>query len=378
MSKPDPASASTFDPAKFEYPLQVGGIRTGSLDAPGAGGGQSVRVAFVDTGAGLRFTVALDRGGDLVDAAFRGHNLAYLSPCGLLPPSPARHLGCEWLAGWPGGLLTTCGPRSIGGPREEDGATTSLHGHHSNTPACVERIVNPDPRRGRLAMSLDLVIRSARMFGPVIEVRRQIRCTLGRPEIDLVDEVVNLGDIPTAHHWLYHCNFGYPLLDAGSRHYYRGTAAYWEFPARSAARQPGAAALQALKRVPAPLAAHAGGNERGVILDVVPDHAGRGHAALVNPRLGIGVALSFPVKELPRLANWQHYGPAGAYVSGLEPFSGSLFGAARDRHSTATQRLEPGESRHYHLTLRAFAGAAELRAAAALADGALTPAPPAL
>jgi hypothetical protein len=61
------------DLAKFENPLQLGGIRTGTLDSPGAGGGQPVRVALFDTGAGLRFTVALDRGGDIVDASFKQH-----------------------------------------------------------------------------------------------------------------------------------------------------------------------------------------------------------------------------------------------------------------------------------------------------------------
>jgi hypothetical protein len=78
-----------FDPAKFESVHQVGGIRTGTLDSPGAGGGAGPRVAFVDTGAGLRFTVALDRGGDIVDASYNQFGLAYLSPNGLPPPNAA-------------------------------------------------------------------------------------------------------------------------------------------------------------------------------------------------------------------------------------------------------------------------------------------------
>ena len=38
-----------FDPAKFENPLQLGGIRTGSLDTPGSGGGGTTRVALFHT-----------------------------------------------------------------------------------------------------------------------------------------------------------------------------------------------------------------------------------------------------------------------------------------------------------------------------------------
>src|SRR5262245_9221533 len=117
-----------FDPAKFENPLQLGGIRTGLLDSPGAGGGWPTRVALFDTGAGLRFTVALDRGGDIVEASHNQFGLAYLTPNGLRPPSPAYHTGVEWLRGWAGGLVTTCGPEYMGGPRVEDGVQSSLHG----------------------------------------------------------------------------------------------------------------------------------------------------------------------------------------------------------------------------------------------------------
>ena len=73
-------------------------------------------------------------------------------------------------------------------------------------------------------MELGLLVRDTRMFGPVFQVRRTLRCTLGRPEIEIEDEVANHGDTPVPHHWLYHCNLGYPLLDEGGRFIYRGAA----------------------------------------------------------------------------------------------------------------------------------------------------------
>src|SRR5689334_4589658 len=96
-----PRSVSRFDSNKFENVHQVGGIRTGTLDAvtPGALAGNATRVALFDTGSGLRFTVALDRGGDIIDATFNQHGLAYLSPNGLLPPNHAYHAGLDWLRG---------------------------------------------------------------------------------------------------------------------------------------------------------------------------------------------------------------------------------------------------------------------------------------
>ena len=367
-SKEKPAPALPFDPDKFEDVRQLGGIRTGTLDAPAAGGGEDVRVAFFDTGSGLRFTVALDRGGDLVDAAFNDCALAYLSPNGLRPPNAAHHRENEWLRNWPGGLVTTCGPEYIGGSRTEAGAVTSLHGRFSNTPAAVVSLSNPDPRRGRLEMELALVIRDTRVFGPNYEVRRRIRCALGRPEIVIEDEVENCGDTACAHHWLYHCNLGYPLLDEGARFIYRGRAQYWQVPAPPGGdilRVISVAKMNRLKRVPAPLAEHAGGGERGVIVEVPPARDGVCRVGLINARRSLGLELAYPSAALPRLAHWQHYGPRGSYVSGLEPFHGSLLGSARDRDRQFHPTLVPGESRRYRLQLTVRRGAAELSRLAA-------------
>ncbi len=361
-------TAPPLDVAKFENVHQIGGIRTGTL------GEQPVRVALFDTGAGLRFTVALDRGGDIIDASFNQHGLAYLTPVGLLPPSHAYHSGAEWLQGWAGGLVTTCGPHYMGGPREEDGVKTSLHGHYSSQPATIETLRNPDPHRGRHDMELGLVVRDARMFGPVFEIRRTIRCTLGVPEIVIEDEVTNRGDTRVAHHWLYHCNLGYPLLDRGARFIYSGRAEYWTVPpppGEDIVQPLSAAAMKRLKRVPDPLLEHAGAGERGLIVETEAGRDGWCHIGLINDALSLGVQISYPRKALPRMANWQHYGPHGSYVAGLEPFAGSLLGSQRDSHPLAEQCLDPGESRRYQIRLRVCAGAASLRTLSAQ-DGRVT------
>ena len=352
-----------FDPNKFENVHQIGGIRTGTLDAPGAGGAAGTRVALVDTGAGLRFTVALDRGGDIVDASYNQFGLAYLSPNGLRPPSPAYHQENEWLRGWAGGLLTTCGPEFIGGSRIEGTTRTSLHGRYSNTPAVVETMRNPDPQRGIYDMEIGLVVRDTRVFGPVLEVRRTLRCTLGRPEIVIEDEVTNCSDTPSPHHWLYHCNLGYPLLDQGARFIYRGRAQYWIVPppAGQDIVQPlSGAAMNRIKRVPAALAEHTGSGERGLIVTADPDQAGDCQVGLVNERLNLGIKFTYPAKAFPRLAHWQHYGPRGSFVSALEPFYGSLLGRARDKDPLVDAALAPGESRHYTLRLQVLTTAPEL------------------
>lgn len=375
MNPSVPASSGdrTYDPDKFENAHQLGGIRTGTLDSP-AGGRAGVRVALVDTGAGLRFTVALDRGGDIVDAHYNDVGLAYLSPNGLHPPNPAFHVDNEWLRNWPGGLVTTCGPEYIGGSRLEAGARTSLHGRFSNTPAAVIQLRQPDPRRGQLGMEIGMVVRDTRVFGPVFEVRRTLRCTLGRAEVFLEDEVTNCGDTPCAHHWLYHCNFGYPLLDQGARFVYRGRAQYWVVPpplGQDIVQPLSAAAMNELKFVPgAALPEHAGVGERGLIVEVEPDGEGMCRVGILNERLPLGLEITYPAGALPRLAHWQHYGPRGSYASALELFNGSLLGSARDCHPLASPTLAPGESRHYRVQWRIL-HTTELQAELLATDGRL-------
>ena len=362
-------NTSPFDTEKFENVLQVGGIRTGTIDAAptAAGGGpQSSRVAMVDTGAGLRFTVALDRGGDIIDASFNQHNLAYLTPNGHKPPNYAHNNGIAWLAGWPGGLLTSCGPNYFGPPREEDGNNLGLHGHHSNTPAAVEMLVNPDPHRGRNEMLLSMVIRDSRMFGPVIEVRRQIQCKLGIPEIVLYDQVINRGNTKVAHNWLYHVNLGYPLVNAGAKLIYKGKASHLPPDDKITA-----AKLNRLKKVTDPLEAHRGAGERVLMIDPKADRKGDCHVGLVNKKLGLAFELSYPQQCLPRLANWQHFGPAGSYVTGIEPFSGSLLGKDSDDHPKAAQWLEPGESKRYRMNIKIHSTPAAIKTFAGH-DGKLT------
>jgi len=356
-----------FDPTKFEPAHQVAGILTGTLDHPQPGGGQSCRVAHVDTGSGFRFTVALDRGGDIVQATHNATNLAFLTPNGYKPPAHAHHRGEEWLTGWPGGRVTTCGPRYIGPPRTEDGHDVSLHGSFSNTPAAVQAIKPPDFRAGGdAAMHLDLVIRETRMYDPTLEVCRRIACTAGQPAVTITDRVTNLGNTAVAHHWLYHVNLGYPLLDEAAELVYAGAVTLWQ----PEGWVPTADDLATLKRVPAPLDEHRGPASRVVFADVPADSDGRCHVGLINDARGLAVELSFDKAQLPRFANWQHYGP-GCYVTGLEPFAGSLRGKADDDHPGAERYLEPGDARDYGLTLRVLT---EADAIAALRghDGALT------
>jgi len=333
---------------RFIDPAQVGGIETAVLDD---GPGRGVRVAWVNTGSPLRYKVLIDRGLDIAEAFYSSLSLAFLSYTGATRPTRALDGGLDWLAGFYGGLVCSCGPQHVGGPVREDGVDYGLHGTHSNTPAQVEAICRPDPAAGNDAMSITGVVRTARMFGPNVELRRTIASTLGEPVIRIRDEFTNRGNAPARHCWLLHINLGWPLVDKGARIVYRGrvtprddSVAWFADPAR-------------YKVVPAPVAAHRGAGEDVAFVDPTTDREGLCHVGVVNEKLPLGVEIVYRKRHFPRLVNWQHFGAGGEYVVGLEPCSGGMVGL-----DVPPGELAPGQTRTYECALKVLADVAPLKA----------------
>ena len=85
---------------------QMGGIETSVLDN---GLGRGSRIAWINTGTGLRYKVLLDRAMDVADAFYNQYSLAWLSHAGVSPPDRFSDQGIGWLRNFGGGLVTTCG-----------------------------------------------------------------------------------------------------------------------------------------------------------------------------------------------------------------------------------------------------------------------------
>jgi len=326
------------DSVRFINPAQVAGIETSVVDD---GPGRGVRIAWVNTGSPLRYKVLIDRGLDIAEAFYGAISLTFLSGTGPTAPTRALDAGLDWLKGFYGGLLCSCGPGHVGAPETVDGVDHGLHGTHSNTPAELEIICRPDPAAGIETMSLTGRVSAARMFGPNVELRRTIRSTLGDPAIHVHDVFTNRGNAPARHCWLLHVNFGWPLLDAGARLVYRGRVV------PRAGSETWFADSARYKVARRPVKAHRGAGEDVAFVDPPADRAGACHVGIVNRKLEIGLEMTFPKENFPRLVNWQHFGAGGEYVVGLEPVSGGMAGCG-----VPAGELAPGGTRTYGCTLR--------------------------
>jgi hypothetical protein len=336
----------TPDPHKYINPSQLGGIESYTLDD---GDGRGVRALCVNTGAGLRYRVLVDRGLDIDHAFFNQHSLTFLTQKGVTPPNRALDAGIDWLKGFPGGLLTSCGPTHIGPSVTDAGETLGLHGPHSNTPAALEQVLQADLRRNRTAMTITGIVRYGRLFGHNLELRRTIVSRLGENSIEFTDQFYNAGNAPAPHAWLLHINFGYPLLDEGSEFCY---AAEKIEPRNDPASIAGFADLARSKKMQPPA-----DKVTEIVAYLYPraDDDGRATVGLVNHKLNLAVAVRYNTREFPRCGNWQN--PARhEYVAALEPMNGTVDGRDKDRARGLMDTLGPGQTKTYRYSIEILTG----------------------
>lgn len=332
---------------KVSHHTQLGGIETSVIDN---GPGRGTRIAWINTGTGLRYKVVIDRAMDIAEAFYNQHSLAWISHVGITSPQPFSGHGMDWIKTFGGGLLTTCGLSHVGGPETDEYGERGLHGGVSNLPAEIESVIQPDPRRGRLDMSITARIRQTQVFGPSFELRRTLSGVLGQPVIRIHDEVYNAANTSQPHMLLYHFNFGWPLVD-------EGTALLWKGDWTSGSAEKPAVIFREgnpFRTAPAPMDSHRGSGEEVAFIDPPSLEDGRCCCGLYNSNLRLAVSLQFRKDQLPWLTNWQHWGK-NEYVTGLEPGTHPPIGQSRARKDDQLLFIEPGASRVYDLELQVLA-----------------------
>ncbi len=329
---------------KISNHIQLGGIETALIDN---GRGRGTRIAWVNTGSGFRFKVVLDRCMDIADAFYNQYSLAWISHLGVTAPDPSAIEGAKWLNSFGGGLLTTCGLTHVGGPEKDEHGERGLHDRISHSPAEVISVIQPDLAGEDLGMSITGRMIQSTTFGPHLELKRTISATLGSPIVKIHDEVTNLGNQPAPHMLLYHCNFGWPLIDDGAEIYWKGELQVPNDQSRKIFRDG-----NNYKTCRNPINDHSGSGEAVGFIDIESQPDGSCQCGVKNHTIGLGVDLKFYKKQLNWLTNWQHWG-SNEYVMALEPCTHPPIGQSGARKNNTLLILEPGETRSYDLEIKA-------------------------
>ena len=201
---------------------QIAGVRLATL---GDGTERGVRVLEFRTGSGFIFEVVVDRAFDIGRCEQSGLALGWQSGTGFAGPWYFEPAGLGFMRTWGGGLLTTVGLDHAFFPAE-DTATQyhypplqteqyGLHGRVSNRPA---RLTGYGERweGDECILWADGEVLQASALGERLLLKRHIEARVGQSYLTIYDEVHNISFARTPHMLLYHINFGFPLVDAGS------------------------------------------------------------------------------------------------------------------------------------------------------------------
>lgn len=341
---------------------QLGGTKHYEL---GEGRARGVRAIDVQTGSGLDFTVLPDRGLDIAWCSYKGANLVYLTPSGVVHPSYYDPAGAEWLHTFFGGLLTTCGLSYFGEPAWDGQTELGLHGRYAGLPAV--QVCDLSRWEGEeYLIEITGVVEEASLFGEKLRLSRSIRSSLGWSRLIVRDTVENYGPRTSPFTFLYHVNAGYPLLDAATELLLSSTEV-------EPYDQESEDHLDEIHRFQEPRVGFA---NQDYLHTMTADEEGYAWAAMVNPRLnvagtkggpgaGLGLALRFRSDTLPYLNEWKMLNEVD-YVVGFEPANTKIVNRATLRGEGRLPVLEPGEARTMEVEFSVLEGVAaieEFRAA---------------
>jgi len=310
----------------------------------------------------LSFSVLPTRGMGIWRGQYRGRLLGWHSP--VLGPVHPKFVNLEsrgglgWLTGFDEWIVR-CGLDSNGAPGtdvvlDNNGnpieVPLTLHGRIANQPAHFVAVeVQTEPP---YEISVVGHVRESGLFYPQLELRTRISTVPGSGSLSIRDEVVNLKGVEAELELLYHCNFGPPFLEAGSRL----LAPIAEVAPRDAR------AAEGIERFDSYDGPTPGYVEQVYWFDLlsVPG-TGRTLAVLRNAAGDLAVAVRFDKRQLPCFSLWKNTAAVeDGYVTGLEPGTNYPNLKRFERERGRVIKLPAGGSYTAELSIEAVAGRSDV------------------
>ncbi len=292
------------------------------------GKGDGMRLYEIHNGTGLDMTISPDRNGDITRLRYKGTNLSYFSPCGYVAPAYYDKAGSNWLQSFTAGFLTTCGLQAVGSPCKDEGEVLPLHGSIANIP-CEKSYWTEEKE----TFTIHTETKDEVLFGRKLVLSRQISVSKKESEFEITDTITNTGDRVEPFEILYHMNMGYPLLDEDSIITIPSAEV---FPRDAHAKED----IENWMHMEKPAV---GFQERCYYHKFADE---KGLAKIYQPKLGIGLKITFDAGELDGFVEWKMMGVRD-YVLGLE--CGNCYPDGRDvmRKTGMLKFLQPGEKKTY-------------------------------
>jgi hypothetical protein len=341
-----------FDPDTLKKRVgqisQIAGVRPVKYSD---GRAKGIRALDFYTGSGLEFTVLVDRCMDIYTARYKGIPLVWQSLTGVVSPEYHESEGSGWLRSWAGGLMTTCGFEQAGTACVDEGVSYGLHGRAGNLPA---ENVQVDQRweHDDFVLRARGQVKQSYFLSENYLLTREISTTMGESVLRVHDRVENPGFSRAPFEFLYHINFGFPVVDDGSR---------LIFPSVNTTPRDIVASegLDEWEILSPPVKDY---QEQVFEHEMSPDDEGYVLTAIVNDNLhdGLGVYVRYDFAAFPYFAEWKQMGE-GIYSLGFEPGNCHPHGRKRERERRTLQFLEPSESKDFYIEFGVLDGETAIR-----------------
>lgn len=281
----------------------------------------------------MRFVAYIDKCLDVGELYYNGMPMHFLARPGVMSgnhwydgPNAPRSIMC--------GMMFTCGLSNVGPFQQLPGGQTQpQHGFLRNTPA-EQHGARTYWEGDDYYMELTATVRESSLFGVNLVLRRTITTKLGETAIRIRDEIENESStdgVPLM--LMYHCNAGFPLLDADSR---------LEIDAESTACRDAIAENGAKEESYSVFGEPIVGYNEQVFYHKLKAENHMCSAKMVNPGKNLCMTVRFDNRELPYLTQWKSR-DAGNYVTGIEPSNCHPEGVLKEDADGTLRRLAAHE-----------------------------------
>ncbi len=308
------------------------------------GKAKGLRLLELYNAQGLRATVMPDKCLDLLNFSYKGVNFAFINKNGATSPVKYNFNKDEFASSWSAGMLTTCGLSNIGTPCEDEGEYHSLHGK-IHFQGADNLCVSADFVKDDYLMEISGKMGETELFGRNFSLKRNISLSLYSKELTIKDVVSNHDTKPRKFAVMYHSNFGYPLLDEGTR----VVKPKGEIKPRAKEFE---SAMKDWAIIQPPK------DEVGEVVffhENKCDTNGFAYVGVINDKLGLGCYVKYSYKTLPVLAQWKSM-KTQDYALGIEPANAYLGGVANEEYKV----LQKGESAQYTVVYGVLDGKEEI------------------
>ncbi|MCR1822092.1 MULTISPECIES: aldose 1-epimerase family protein [Terrisporobacter] len=322
----------------------VAGVRRYSLSE---GRAKGCNIIEITTGSGLTFEINETRGMDLGRCSYKSVPIAYQGYNREVHSNYYETFSDGWLRSFAGGLLVTCGLKSIGTPEEDKGEILPLHGRISNTPA--ERVnIEEYWEDEKLYFKIFGKMRESKALNYNLELKRTIFVQAGTNRIIIDDVVENAGFNEEEFMLLYHFNIGHPILDNTAKLL---THSKEVLPRDKDAKEQNEhynsylGPTQDYKDI--------------VYYHNLEDYNDVCTAAIINEEIEMGITLKFNKSELDCFTQWKFTG-LGNYVAGIEPGNARVNGRSAEREEGRLKTIKGNEEKHFRIEIEILTSKEEI------------------